>query len=520
MPPPMNRTSTRWLSPVAELLRRSRDEPSRVALVAEDRAWSCAQLAAASARVAAGLLGRGVRVGDRVALHLYNTSDAVLALLACLRIGAVAVPMNTQLTTPELRDLLNRTRPVLYLGEQDLSARLAAVPEDLLPRDARVLATTPRTTPGGTSWRHLAGEPLSEWGCREVSVAPEAPALLLSTSGSTGTSKIVVWSHRNVAALHLSGEGRGIGRADVLPILTPVMHGSGAYHLFTALAQGAVAVLIDPFEPGAVLDAMHTHRVTTLFGLPFMCSALAREQRARPRELGTLRSGFVSGDNCPAEIVSEFAQAFDAPLRSFWASTEDVGSTIAATEPGPYLRPIPEARVRVVDTDGQPAARGAAGEMLISSPTTTPGYWSGPGSYIAMPDGAFHTGDLVRELEPGLLEYLGRAKDIIVSGGANISPHEIEQALRSHPGVLDAGAAGLPDPILGQRIGALVVLTAEASQPSVHDLTTWLGERLAAWKLPHHLHAIDTIPRNALTKIDRAAVQRTLTRLASVPERS
>jgi acyl-CoA synthetase (AMP-forming)/AMP-acid ligase II len=118
----MNRTSTRWLSPVAELLRRSRDEPGRVALVAEGRAWSCAQLAAASARVAAGLLGRGVGVGDRVALHLYNTSDAVLALLACLRIGAVAVPMNTQLTTPELRDLLNRTRPVLYLGEQDLSA--------------------------------------------------------------------------------------------------------------------------------------------------------------------------------------------------------------------------------------------------------------------------------------------------------------------------------------------------------------------------------------------------------------
>jgi long-chain acyl-CoA synthetase len=502
------------LSPVAELLRQAREEPGRVAIVAENRPWTCAQLAEQSGRLAAGLVARGVTSGDRIALQLYNTPDAVLALLACLRIGAVAVPLNTQLTTPELCDLIDRTGPVLYFGENDLQSRSAPIPESLLPNEARFRTAPSGTTTSGTSWTDLFGEPPAH----DIETDPGSPAILLSTSGSTGKSKIVIWSHRTLAALHLSGGGRGIGCGDVLPVMTPVMHGSGAYHLLTALAQRAVPVLIRPFEPGAVLDAMQRHRFTAMFGLPFMCSALAREQRLRPRDASTLRSGFVAGDACPPEIVSGFGRAFGVPLRSFWAATEDVGSTIAPSDPGPYMRIIPEAAVRIVEADGRTAARGSAGEMLISSPTTAPGYWNGPDDYTPMPDGVFHSGDLVREREPGLLEYLGRGKDIIVRGGANISPSEVEEALRSYPGVVDAGVAGVPDPALGQRVGALVVLAAGTPRPSIPDVRRWLSERLAAWKLPEHIRAVDAIPRNALTKIDRAAVQREISRRTDPPD--
>jgi acyl-CoA synthetase (AMP-forming)/AMP-acid ligase II len=182
------------------------------------------------------------------------------------------------------------------------------------------------------------------------------------------------------------------------------------------------------------------------------------------------------------------------------------------------MRVIPEATVQIVQADGRTAARGAMGEMLISSPTTTPGYWNGPGDCIRLPDGMFHSGDLVREREPGLLEYLGRAKDIIVRAGANISPSEVEEALRSHPGVVDAGVAGLPDPALGQRVGALVVLAAGPSRPSIRDVRSWLSDQLAPWKLPEHIRAVQAIPRNALTKIDRAAVRREITRHADPPD--
>lgn len=469
-----------------------------------------------SDRLAAGMLARGVAVGDRVALHLYNTSDAVIALLACLRIGATAVPLSTQLTTPELGDLVGRTEPVLYLGERDLHPRFAAVPEDLIPSSGRFRVARPGAAPGDTSWSAMADDPSGH----DLEAVPEldSPAFLLSTSGSTGVSKLVVWSHRNVAALHLSGDGRGIRDGDVIPIMTPLMHGSGIYHLFTALAQGAVAVLIHPFVPGAVLDAMERHHITTVFGLPFMCSALAREQLLRPREITTLRSGFVSGDACPTEIVSEFGQAFGVGLRAFWAATEDVGATVADCAVGSCVRVIPEATVRIVDGGGRAVAPGEMGEMLVSSPTTSPGYWHGPGRYLSMPDGVFQSGDLVRAREPGLLEYLGRAKDVIVSGGANVSPSEVEETLCSHPDVADAGVAGLPDPILGQRVGALVVLTDDASGHTVRHIRGWLGDRLAAWKLPADIRAVDSIPRNALTKIDRAGVLRRLETLPAMPD--
>jgi long-chain acyl-CoA synthetase len=491
-------------SPLARLRQRSRDTPQRPAMVAGDRTWTCAQLDGGSARVAAGLRARGVRPGDRVALHLHNSADAVVALLACLRAGAVAVPLNTQLTTPELRDLTERTSPVLYLGERALYDRFAPVPPDLLPPHARLLAGDPH----GPGWPEPPGDPAGP----EPDLDPDAPALLLSTSGSTGASKLVIWSHRTLGALHLSGPGRGIAPGDVLPILTPVMHGSGVYHLLTALAQGALPVLVQHVEPGAVLDAVARHGITSVFGMPFLCAELAREQLRQPRRVGTLRAGLVSGDTCPPEVFALFTEAFGVPLRAFWAATEDVGASVAAPESGPYVRMLPAADVRIVTADGRPAAPGEPGELLVSSPTTTPGYWTGPGDPTPLPEGVFRTGDLVRTAaEPGVLEYLGRAKDLIVRAGSNISPHEIEQVLRGHPGVLDAGAAGLPDPELGQRVGVLVVLAPGPSGPPIGELADWLGERLAGWKLPDRIRAVPAIPRNALTKVDRIAVRRELT---------
>jgi long-chain acyl-CoA synthetase len=185
-----------------------------------------------------------------------------------LRIGSVAVPLNTRLTAPERRDLIDRTGPVLFFGEDDPGPLPAAE----------------RESPGAAI---------------DVDVDAESPAILLATSGSTGKSKIVVWSHRTLAALHLSGDGRGIGPSDVIPVMTPLMHASGIYHLLTALTQRAVVVLIRSFDPGAVLDAVQRHGITTMFGLPFMCSALAAEQRDRPRDTSTLRYGLVAGDSLP-----------------------------------------------------------------------------------------------------------------------------------------------------------------------------------------------------------------------------
>jgi long-chain acyl-CoA synthetase len=483
-------------APVAALRRQAGSEPDRVAVIAGGETWTAGRLDEQSARLAAGLAQQGVTAGDRVALHFHNQPEAVLAYLACLRLGAVAMPLNTRLTTPELRDLTERTQPLVYLGEPELYPRFAPVPPDLVPGPARFLAGTGR-------WDDLL-DPAAE-AVPDAEPDPGSPAVLLSTSGTTGQSKIVVWSHRTLAALALSAAGRGIGPGEVFPLITPLMHGAGVYYLLNALPQGATAVLVRQFDPAATLDAMERHRATNVFGLPFMCAELVREQRARPRDVGSLRTATVAGDVCPAEVEAGFQAAFGVPLPSYWAAAEDVGATVAAPDPGPFMQVIPEASYRIAGPGDEPVPSGEPGELWISSPTTSPGYWSGLGRLTPLPDGGFRSGDLVREVQPGLLQYLGRAKDLIVRGGSNISPVEVEDTLRAHPAVADAGVAGYPDATLGQRVGALVVL-APGADVSAADLRAWAGQRLAAYKVPEQIRFVAAIPRNALTKVDRLAV--------------
>jgi long-chain acyl-CoA synthetase len=495
-------------APIAALLRRAADAPASTAVVAGHEEWSNRQLATHVDRLAAGLAAHGVRTGDRVALHLRNTVDAVLATLACLRIGAAAVTLNTHLAASELHDLLDRTRPAGYLGDSAFGSLLASVPGELLPEPARFIASRPSTLTGPPAWPDLmaqAGPPA------DTPLDLDAPAVLLPTSGTTGQSKLVIWSYRTLAALPLSAAGRGIGPGAVLPLLTPVVHASGMYHLCAALIEGATVVLLPAFDAGQALDAMERHHATSVFGLPFMYAQLAREQAARPRTLSALTVATSAGDECPAEVEAAFEKEFGMPLRSFWAATEDVGMTTADVPAGPYTRVIPEATVQIVGSDGRPAAEGQVGELLTSSPTTSPGYWQADGRHTPLPDGVFRTGDLVRERGSRLLEFVGRVKDIIVRGAFNIYPSEVEGALRSHPAVIDAGVAGFPDPVLGQRVGALVVLAGGTDAARWADeITSWLPGRLAPEKIPEQLRVVASIPRNALTKIDRGAVQAAL----------
>jgi acyl-CoA synthetase (AMP-forming)/AMP-acid ligase II len=345
---------------------------------------------------------------------------------------------------------------------------------------------------------------------------PGAPAILLATSGTTGESKIVIWTHQMLAALGLSAAGRGIGKGDVIPLMTPLMHSMAVCCLFTAMMQGTTAVLIRQFDAADVLGAVERDGITSIIGLPFMCAALTQEQQSSPRDISTVRFAVIAGDVCPARVEADFERVFGVPLRSCWAATEDIGMTTAGTRPGPYIKVIPEAHAEVVRLDGRKADRGETGELVTSSPTTTPGYWQDADGRTPLPGGVFRTGDLARELSPGLLQYMGRKKDLIVCGGSNVPPQEVEDVLRAHPGVVDAGVAGYPDDVLGQRVGALIVLAdATPYAPSAEEVRDWASHRLADHKVPERIRIVQVVPRNALTKIDRAAITAALT----IPEK-
>jgi acyl-coenzyme A synthetase/AMP-(fatty) acid ligase len=265
--------------------------------------------------------------------------------------------------------------------------------------------------------------------------------------------------------------------------------------------------LFERFDAQAVLDGIEQHGCSWQIGLPFMFAAMLEGQRLRRRNVETLRFCCSAGDVCPPPLQREFGVEFGVPLRSTWGATEAIGSITYGLQPGPVSRVAPGAQVRLVDDDGATVSRGEVGELLLRGPNVSVGYWGGPDVIEGAPkDGWFQTGDLMRQDARGSLWFMGRKKDIIIRGGSNISPVEVEAVLISHPAVRDAAVVGIPDDILGQRVVGFVQLEHDASPEIVNDILDAARAQLADYKMPERLQVVSSIPRNAIGKIDRKAL--------------
>ena len=244
-----------------------------------------------------------------------------------------------------------------------------------------------------------------------------------------------------------------------------MVHATGLFTFLASVNCGAAMVLVERFDPEVVLDQIELHGCTWMLGLPFMYDALLEHQRKRPRNVSSLRHCICGGDVCPIQLQVDFEAAFGAPLRNFWAATEGCGSLRPGLQPGPVTRIAPGAQIRLVDDEGREVPRGEVGEFLVRGPYVTVGYWVGPDRIDdATRDGWYHSGDLMRQGEGDELWFVGRKKDIIIRGGSNISPVEVERVLLSHPLVRDAAVFGVPDPVLGQRVAAIVQLSSGAGR--------------------------------------------------------
>jgi long-chain acyl-CoA synthetase len=495
------------MTPLDALLARAECDPDATALVHAGERWSCLQLVTKSGVLAESLRRHGVQRGDRVALHMFNVPEAALALLACWRIGAIAVPLNTRYKRQEIEALIRRVQPALYLGQAELYEAVADIDIKVLPLRVRFVVGLTGGQDGAQSWATLTKGVTADAASSAITPADhDEPAVLLATSGTTGLSKLVVWTPRMLKSLMASGERRGIGVDDVYLLSTPMMHSSGTTAFSTCLLTGAVMVLLPRFEADAALDAIAEQRCTSVFLLPFAYAQLVACQRARPRNISSLRLCRTGGDVCSQETEQAFEATFGLPLLSMWASTEEPTATVPAAEPGPLTGLLPDAEVRLVDGDGRLVPSGQTGAMLIRSPGTTPGYWLGPERIDPLPESWFPSGDLMRWEPDEQLRYMGRLKDLIVRGGSNISPVEVEDVLRRQPGIADAAVVGLADPTFGQRVGAALVLVPGALVSVKDDALAAVRRELADYKVPETVIVLDVIPRNALTKIDRTAV--------------
>jgi long-chain acyl-CoA synthetase len=491
------------MTPIGALYHRTNTHPKNVAFFKDKEIWTYERLATEVDRLAGGLIEHGVRKGDRVALHMANLPELVVAYHACFRVGAIAAPLNIRFKTAELRPLLQRLRPVLYIGQAALYSQVASIDPSILASNRRfVVVDGSVNNPRVQSWRRLFAETHGE----PVRVAPDvdAPAVLLTTSGTTGQPKLVIHTLATLSKTAESFEHWDLDSHQITMLFCPMVHGSGLFTMLACIQFGVPFVLRERFDPDAILDGIERHHCTWVVGLPFMFAALLHHQRARTRNVNSLRTCLVGGDVCPPQLQDQFPSFFGIPLRSLWAATEACGSLTYGLQPGPVSRIVRGAQVRLVDDNHVLVARGEIGELVVRGPNVTIGYWAGPGQIEDAPkEGWFHTGDLMRQDEKGDLWFVSRKKHLIIRGGSNISPVEIERVLTAHPAVRDAAVLGVPDPDLGQRVAGFVQLAESAQSVDLSEILAFATERLADYKVPETLEMVDKIPRNTLGKIDR-----------------
>jgi long-chain acyl-CoA synthetase len=465
-----------------------------------------------SARVAGLLRSRGVRPGDRVGVMLPNVPEFAVVYYGVLRAGGVVVPMNV---------LLKEREVAFYLGDSGAEMLFAW---HGFAEQAEAGARVPGTdcvfvTPGEFGRLLATVEP-------EVPVADRAAndtAVILYTSGTTGTPKGAELTHANLSSnVAAVVELHSFGEDDVLLGALPLFHSFGqTCSMNASVASGATLSLIPRFDAGRALDIIERDRATVFQGVPTMYSAMLHHPRRESFDVSTLRVCVSGGASLPAEVLHGFEQAFGCKLLEGYGLSETspvASSNMPSRErrPGSVGMPIRDVEMRVVDPGGDPVAVGERGEIVIRGPNVMKGYWRRPDATAeVMRDGWFHTGDIGYVDEDGYFFIVDRMKDMIIRGGYNVYPREIEEVLYEHPAVREVAVVGVPHPELGEEVGAAVALQDGAAVDE-EALREWVRSRVAAYKYPRVIWFVDELPKGPSGKI----VKREISVPGAVAERA
>ncbi len=453
---------------------RARTTPSRVAIDCLGAETTYAELDERSDRVAAGLLEAGLVPGDRVATLTATSPEHVVVFFACAKAGLILMPLNTRLAEPELRFQLEDAEPAVLLHSPEWAEQARA----LEPGRSAGLEEV-------VSDRHkLASEPRDDDGL-----------LLVYTSGTTGKPKGALLTHANCFWTNLSFDRvAGLDSEDTVLQVLPQFH-VGGWNVQPLLAwwKGATVVLEPAFDPARALALIEEERVTTMMGVPATYLFIAQEPGFDHTDLSSLRRCVVGGAPMPPALVETWrARGVDV--------VEGYGLTEAAPNVLVAGKPYPHVDVALRDTETGALLDGPAeGELLVRGPNVFAGYWRNPEATAeAFADGWLVTGDIAARDDDGDYRIVGRTKDMVISGGENVYPAEIENVLHEHEAVAEAAVLGVPDERWGEICIAFVVLAHEASET---ELLEHCRARLARYKVPKSVRVVGSLPRNAMNKV-------------------
>jgi len=476
----------------------ARAHADRVAVRVDDATTTYCELDEASAQVAGLLRQRGFKPGDRAGIMLPNVTEFAVVYYGVLRAGGVVVPMN---------QLLKRREVAYYLGDSGAGLMFAwhGFADEARGGAERADAEAVVVDPASFGDLLASATPDHEVADRDG----EDTAVILYTSGTTGEPKGAELTHANLIgnAEVVCADLIRPGPDDVIFGGLPLFHAFGqTCTLNAAVASGTCLTLLPRFAADHALRILADHRVTVFEGVPTMYVALLHQPDRADYDTSALRLCISGGAALPVEVLRGFETAFGCAVLEGYGLSET--SPVASfnlpdreRKPGSIGTPVRGVQMRVVDQGDHEVPQGEVGEIVIRGPNVMKGYWHRPDATAeAIRDGWFHTGDLAQVDEDGYFFIVDRKKDLIIRGGYNIYPREIEEVLYEHPAVAEAAVIGVPHPALGEEVGAVVTLKAGASV-TVEELRDHVKSQVAAYKYPRHVWIVDMLPKGPTGKI-------------------
>ena len=497
----------------AQVIKQAELNPSDTAIIFEGTKRTYGEFAQRVRSLAGLLRSAGVCVGDRVGFLGFNQPSFIETMFATVSLGAIFVPLNFRLTGEELAFIIDDAGVHSLIVDPDLVPVVQSVSERL---PCRHFYSVHGALDGFACLESglSVAEPVSEI----ATSSPHDTLLIMYTSGTTGLPKGAMLTHGNIVWNNVNASlAFGANKSDVLLTAAPLFHIGGLNVMtISAFQMGSPLVLLRHFDPEAVLDAIEDHSVTHMFGAPAMFLFMAQHPTFSTRDLSSIEILIVGAAPCPESLISlygqrgiSFCQGYGLTETSPFASF--LGPQKCLEKLGSAGLPPVHTELRIVDHDNVAVGPNERGEICIKGPNIMKGYWNRPEATANAIDemGWFHSGDVGYIDEEGYLYICDRLKDMVITGGENVYPAEVESVLFEHPAIAEVAVIGLPDEKWGEAVTAVAAVT-DGSDLTLEALRDFAVSKLARYKLPSRLHIVEALPRNPAGKVLKFELRETL----------
>jgi|CZCB01.1.fsa_nt_gi long-chain acyl-CoA synthetase len=473
----------------------------------DDKEYSNIDIIGNAKRLASGLKNLGIKKGDKVVVMLPNCPEVFVSYQAILRTGAVIVPMMHLLGPSEMNHILSNSEAVAIITAKDFLEKIEPVRANIKTLK-HIIILGDDDVPGTTNFNRLIIEHAEQ--AMEVDIAEDDLALILYTAGTTGTPKGVMLTHGNFCACAINSFAiDDKSHDDTTLFVLPLSHVFGFTQMNIGYLAGNKMVLLRRFELEETFRAIEKYKVTDFSAVPAMIAMMLNSPLSENYDLSSLKTVSCGSAPLPAEVLYGFQKKFNIEAIREGYGLSETGSIVSVLRPGSPQKPgsvgqlIPSLEIRLVDDYGNEVAKGEIGEITLRGPSVFKGYYKMPEETAkALKDGWLYTGDMGRLDEDGYLYIVERKKDLIIRGGFNIYPRDVEEVLYTHPAVLECAVVGVPDAVMGEQVKAYVVLR-EGHTVTEEELIKHTQEHLAKYKTPKYVEFVSGLPKNPMGKVLR-----------------